>query len=98
MIIVQRYAHFLATGLHIWPPSLSRDGRERGGRGQMEVCKVRGLARIISHVVSSRMTRGHVTYDTDSRIKCYEPSVTISNGVEQVRDVRKYAGCQAVWP
>ena len=20
MIIVQRYAHFLATGLHIWPP------------------------------------------------------------------------------
>ena len=52
MIIVQRYAHFLATGLHIWPPSLSRDGRERGGRGQMEVCKVRGLARIISHVVA----------------------------------------------
>lgn len=43
------------------------------------------------------MTRGHVTYDTDSRIKCYEPPVTISNGVEQVRDVRKYAGCQAVW-
>lgn len=43
------------------------------------------------------MTRGHVTYDTDSRIKCYEPPVTISNGVEQVRDVRKYAGCYAVW-
>lgn len=28
-------------------------------------------------------------YDTDSRIKCYEPPVTISNGVELVRDVRK---------
>lgn len=52
MIIVQRYAHFLATGLHIWPPPSLVTAESEAGEGQMEVCKVRGLARIISHVVS----------------------------------------------
>ena len=78
MIIVQRYAHFLATGLHIWPASLSRDGRERGGRGQMEVCKVCGLARIISHVPAYLMSRAHVSYGTRTRIFRHEPTAMLS--------------------
>ena len=84
MIMVQRYAHFLATGLHIWSPVRSRDGRERGGRWQMEVCKVRGPIVTVRCRCECRPMSMRVSSDVDvSIVRCASPK-TICNGVERM--------------
>ena len=60
----------------------------------MEVCKVRGLARIISHVGSCLMLRGLVPYVTSVRTLCYEPPTVVTAVVMTVSALAEAIGSE----